>query len=63
MNKDNDTTKTVNDLMFTIKSLETLRETDGILIDEQFDTIRSLQSQNACLESQLDELLYESNRI
>jgi len=59
----NDTARTVNDLMFTIKSLEQLRETDGILIGEQFDTIQMLQSQNSCLESQLDELLYESNRI
>jgi len=59
----NDKTKTINDLMFTIKSLETLRETDGILIGEQSMTISSLQAQNQCLESQLDELLYESNRI
>ena len=56
-------TKTINDLMFTIKTLEHQRELDGQLLGEQSAMISSLESQNASLNTQLDEVLYESNRV
>ena len=56
-------TKTINDLMFTIKCLEQQKEDDSKLIEELYDTNAGLVSMNASLNLQLDELLYESNRV
>jgi len=57
------TTKTINDLMFKIKTLEHQRELDGQLLGEQSASISSLEAMNSSLESQVDELLYVTNRV